>query len=167
MARIFRASTTARMVIEMLQKTCSKKICLFYILILFLWGAVSSTTSALEMADCLCDAQECYVNHSSTIQPLGKTFPSQAFLSARNFGAQETVSAARGRNIKPLSRSVRNTTAVLFTGIVFSGIFVFSVHIVGREILSHCLCGMIITNYLHRQDGQKDRSLSISLPQNI
>lgn len=133
----------------------NKKVCLFYILILLLWGTVSSTTSISELTDTVCDLQDCYVNHSSAITPLGNTFPSQEYLSARNLGAQETVSVVRGRSIRPLTRSVRNLAAILCSGTLLSGIAVFSRHFSGQEILSHCLCGIVITNYIHDQDGHK------------
>lgn len=139
----------------MVLKNSTKKLCLFYILILFLWGTVSATTSASEMADYICSAQERYVNHSSSIVPLGKTFPSQEYLSLRNTGTQETVSVAKGRNIRPLPRSVRNITALLSFHNLFSNTSVFSGRFTGQEIPSHSFCGIIITNYIHAQDGQK------------
>lgn len=140
----------------MLLKNYAKKICLFYILVLFLWGIVSSVTPVTEMADFVCGEQECYVNSSPSITSLGNTFPSQKYLSARYANAQETVSVARGRSIRPLPRSARNTAAFLYTGVLFAGIIIFSRQFTRREILSHCLCGIVITQYIHAQDGQKN-----------
>lgn len=39
---------------NMLQKPYQQKICLFYILILLLWGTVSSSASASEMTGMFC-----------------------------------------------------------------------------------------------------------------
>lgn len=140
---------------KMLLKNYAQKICLFYILVLFLWGTISAVTPTTEMAGLVCDEQDCYVNHSPSITSLGSTFPSQEYLSARHANAQETVSVARGRSIRPLPRSARNIATFLYTGILFAGIIIFSRHFTKREILSHCLCGIVITQYIHAQDGQK------------
>lgn len=139
----------------MLLKKYDRKICLFYILILFLWGTVSAVTSVTESAEFVYDAQKNYVNRPSTITSMSNTFPSQEYLSSRSINAQETVSVTRGRSIRPLSRSIRNITPLLYTGILFAGIAVFLRHFTGQEILSHCLCGIVITQYIHAQDGQK------------
>lgn len=141
---------------KILQKTHTAKIALFYILLLLLWSVISSTISVSETGEVFCESQECYVNHvSSTFAPMGKTFPSQSYLSARSFSTQETVSTTRGRNIRPQLRSVKNISASLLLPVLFSGILIFSSHLWGQKVLSHCLCGIVITNYLHDQDGSK------------
>lgn len=140
----------------MLLKNYTQKISLCYILILLLWGVVSSAAYTTEIADVVCTSDDCYVNHSSaTIGPVGRTFPSQKYLSARNFGAQETVSAARSRQIRPLPRTVRNIVAALFHGSLLMGTFFSSRQWKERCVPSHCFCSIIIANYIHHQDGQK------------
>lgn len=139
----------------MLLRKYAKKLCLFHILLLFFWGTVSAVTPVTEMANFVCDASGNYVNHSSVLTSLGSTLPSQEYLSARNTNAQETVSVARGRSIRPQPRSARNITTFLYTGVLFAGISIFSRRFINREILSHCLCGIVITQYIHAQDGQK------------
>lgn len=140
----------------MLQKPYQQKICLFYILILLLWGTVSSAASASEMTGMFCGEEECYVNRSpSAITSAGQTFPSQKYLSARDFGGQQTVSAAKGRSNRPLLRSVRNHFTVLCKDVLsFHALFCLE-SFWGHGIPSHCSCSIMITNYIHQQDGQK------------
>lgn len=147
------------MVINMLQKTCRKNLCLFYILILFFWSAVSATTAASEMTDFFGSpdfaSSECDANHSSVaLTPMGRSFPSQEYLSARDFGVQESVSTARGRSARPLPRSVRNAD-VLFPDSLFSGAFLSFAHFSEYKIPSYRFCNIMITNYIHDQDGHK------------
>lgn len=143
-------------VIRMLLKNYTPKLSFVYILILFLWGIISASSCPMEMSDIICVSEESYVNHSSAIIPLDRTFPSQKYLSVRNFNAQETVSAPRGRQIRPLPRTVRNIIAALFYGCLLSGIFFFSGFPKEHEIPSHRFCAIIIINYIHHQDGQKN-----------
>ena len=140
----------------MAQKTYRKTLCLFYILTLLLWGVCSGASSVSEITETVCGVQDCYVNRSSSASiQAARHLPSQEYLSVRASGTSETLSAARSRSVRPLSRSVRQAAAYLFSGIPYtnhhalSGLF--SVH----EIPSHNLCGIIITNYIHRQDGQR------------
>ena len=81
--------------------------------------------------------------------------PSQEYLSVRDSGTSETLSAARNRGVRPLSRSVRQTAAYLFSGMPHANRHALSGLLSIHEIPSHNLCGIIITNYIHRQDGQK------------
>jgi len=141
--------------IRMSLKNYTPKISLCYILILLLWGVVSSAAYTTEIADVACASDDCYVNHSSAISPVGRTFPSQKYLSARNLGVQETVSAARGRHIRPLPRTVRNIIAALFYGSLLMGSFFSSGRLKEQGVPSHRFCGIIIANYIHHQDGQK------------
>ena len=99
--------------------------------------------------------QDCYVNYSSAITSTSKHFPAQKYLSARNSGTVETLSAARNRSAKTLSRTVRQVTAHLFSDSPSAGQYALSGLFLAQKIPSHRLCGIIITNYIHRQDGQK------------
>lgn len=139
----------------MTKKTYKKTLCLIYILTLFLWGICSGTSSASEITELVCGSHNCYVNHSSAITSAARHLPSQEYLSARDSGTPETLSAARNRSVRPLSRSVRQIAAHLFPGNLLSNPHapsgLFSVH----EIPSHSPCGIIITNYIHLKDGQK------------
>lgn len=139
----------------MAQKTYRKTLCLIYILTLLLWGICSGVSSVSEITETVCGAQEHYVNHFSAITSAARHLPSQEYLSARDTGAPETLSAARNRSVKPLSRSVRQIASHLFSGSQLSDPHalrgLFSVH----EIPSHSPCGIIITNYIHQKDGQK------------
>lgn len=145
------------MVIKMLLRKHTQKLSLFYILILFFWGIISASSFTVEMSDIIRATEECYTTHSSAaIMPLNRTFPTQKYLSARNFNAQETVSVPKGRHIRPLPRSVRNSIAALFYGCLLTGIYCSSERPKRQEIPSHRFCTIIITNYIHHQDGLKD-----------
>lgn len=143
------------MVLRMLLRKFTQKLSLFYILILFFWGIISASSFTVEMSDIIHAAEESYVNHSSAIIPLDRTFPSQKYLSARNFNAQETVSVPKGRHIRPLPRTARNIIAALFYGSLLSGIFFYLRRPKEQEVPAHNFCAIIITNYMHHQDGQK------------
>lgn len=139
----------------MARKTYRKNLCLFYILTLLLWSLCSGASSVLEITDVVCGLQNCYVNHSSAITSTSKHFPAQKYLSARDSGTVETLSAARNRSARTLSRTVRQVTAHLFSGNPSAGQHALSGLFLAQKIPSHRLCGIIITNYIHRQDGQK------------
>ena len=102
----------------------------------------------LRFAGLLC---KLFFRHTST----SKHFPAQKYLSARNSGTVETLSAARNRSAKTLSRTVRQVTAHLFSDSPSAGQYALSGLFLAQKIPSHRLCGIIITNYIHRQDGQK------------
>ncbi len=139
----------------MARKTYRKNLCLFYILTLLLWSLCSGASSVSEITDAVCGLQDCYVNYSSAITSTSKHFPAQKYLSARNSGTVETLSAARNRSAKTLSRTVRQVTAHLFSDSPSAGQYALSGLFLAQKIPSHHLCGIIITNYIHRQDGQK------------
>lgn len=139
----------------MAQKTYQKTLCLFYILALLLWSICSGASSVSEITDAVCDAQFCYVNHSPAIISKARHLPVQKYLTARDSGTSETLSAARNRSIRPLSRSVRQIAAQLFSCRPSANPHALSGLLSAREIPSHNPCGIIITNYIHRQDGQK------------
>lgn len=144
------------MVLRMLLRKLTQKLSLFYILILFFWGIISASSFAVEMSDMIRATEECYASHSSAaIMPLSRTFPTQKYLSARNFNAQETVSVPKGRRIRPLPRTVRNVIAALFYGSLLTGIFCSFQRSKRQQIPSHRFCAIIITNYIHNQDGLK------------
>lgn len=148
--------SAARRVIKMLSKIHTKKPYLFYILILFLWNIATTTSASLEMTDGICDLCGSYVNHSvANLSAIEKTFPIQEYLSAQNTGAQEIVSSARTRSVKPLLRSVRNIMETLFPGMLFAGLSAASMLLMCHEIFPHCSRSIMITNYIHKQDGQK------------
>lgn len=143
----------------MFQKKYGKRICLFYVLVLLLWGILPCVFSVSEMAVAVCGEEECYVNHkSASISPVTRNFPAEEYLAARDFSAQETMSAARGRSIRPVSRSVRQIAVLLFKDGRRADTHSAFRHFLRRETVSHCLCGIIITNYIHQQDGQKSGS---------
>ena len=140
----------------MAKKTYKKTLCLFYILTLLLWGVCSGASSVSEITGTVCGVQDCYVNHApSAITQGARHLPSQEYLSVRDSGTSETLSAARNRGVRPLSRSVRQTAAYLFSGMPHANRHALSGLLSIHEIPSHNLCGIIITNYIHRQDGQK------------
>lgn len=139
----------------MARKTYRKNLCLFYILLLLLWNVCSSASSVLETTGAVCGVQDCYVNHSSAILSTAKHFPAQKYLSARDSGTSETLSAARNRSVRTLSRTVRQIASHLFSGISSVNHYTLSGLFLAREIPSHNSCGIIIANYIHRQDGQK------------
>lgn len=137
------------------QKTYRKTLCFIYILTLFLWGICSGASSVSEITETVCGAQEYYVNHPSAITSASRHLPTQEYLSARDSGAPETLSAARNRSVRPLSRSVRQIAAHLFSGNPLSNPHALSGLFLAREIPSHNPCGIIITNYIHLKDGRK------------
>lgn len=140
----------------MLSKNCNQKLCLFSILILLLWGTFSSASSASEIIDSVCSPQNSYVNHSvSAITPAGRHIPAQEFLSNQYSGTQETVSAARSRSVRLLSRTVRHITAGLFYGGFFAASFAVLGQLSYQQVPTFCPCGIIITNYIHKKDGRK------------
>lgn len=144
------------MVTNMFSKGLNKRLCLFYILILLLWGALPCAVSASEISGIVCNSEECYVNHgSATISPITKNFPAGEYLSARELGPQETMSAARSRSIRPVSRSIKHFSMHLFSGSPLTSTHSIFRHFLQRKTVSHCLCSIIITNYIHHQDGQK------------
>lgn len=149
-----------RLVIEMVavmfQKKYGKRLCCLYILVLLLWGVLPCAFSASEMAVAVCDEEICYVNHkTAVISPITRHFPAEEYLAAREFSTQETMSAARGRSVRPVSRSVRHIAVQLFAGGLRTNIHSAFRHFLRHETAAHCLCGIIITNYIHHQDGQK------------
>lgn len=153
-------ASVIEMVAVMFQKEYGKRFCLFYILILFLWGVLSCAFSASEMAGIVCDNDGSYVNQRTTsISQNTRHFPAEEYLATRDFGAQETMSAARGRSIRPVSRSVRHVAIQLFADGLRTNTYAAFRHFWRQETASHCLCGIIITNYIHQQDGQKSGSL--------
>lgn len=153
-------ASVIEMVAVMFKKEYGKRFCLFYILILFLWGVLSCAFSASEMAGIVCDNDGSYVNQRTTsISQNTGHFPAEEYLATRDFGAQETMSAARGRSIRPASRSVRHVAIQLFADGLRTNTYAAFRHFWRQETASHCLCGIIITNYIHQQDGQKSGSL--------
>lgn len=148
----------------MAQNTYRKTLCFCYILILLLWGVCIGASSVSEIAGAVCGEQVCYVNHGfaihdSAITSLAKHLPAQEYLSVRDLGTTESLSAAGNRGIKLLSRSVRQIAAHLFPINSSAGIHTFSGLLLAREIPVHNPCGIIITNYIHLKDGQKSASL--------
>lgn len=139
----------------MARKTYRKKLCLFYILALLLWSLCSGASSVSEITDAVCGSQDCYVNHSSAITSTARHLPTQKYLSMRDSGISETFSSARKSGVRTLSRTVRQITAHLLPGSLFAGQHALSGLFLAHKIPSHRLCGIIITNYIHRQDGQK------------
>lgn len=137
------------------KKTYRKTLCLIYIMTLFLWGICSGASSVSEITEAVCDAQNCYVNHSSAITSAARHLPAQKYLSARNTGAPETLSAARNTGARPLSRSVRQIASHLFSDIPIANLQARSGLLIVHEIPSHNPCGIKITNYIHLKDGQK------------
>ena len=137
------------------QKTYRKTLCFIYILTLFLWGICSGVSSVSEITESVCGAQNCYVNHTSVITSAARHLPAQKYLSARDSSAPETLSAVRNRSVKPLSRSVRQITASLFSDNALAILPACSGLLMAREIPSHNPCSIIITNYIHLKDGQK------------
>lgn len=139
----------------MAHKTYRKTLCLFYILTLLLWSVCSGASSVSEITNAVCGLQDCYVNHSSAITSTSKHFPAQKYLSARDSGTVETLSAARKNSARTLSRNVRQIATHLFPGGLSAGQHALSGLFLTHKIPSHRLCGIIIANYIHRQDGHK------------
>lgn len=140
------------------KKAFEKIRCLFYILTLFLWSICSGASSVSEITETVCGAPDCYVNSSAAITSAGRHLPAQEYLSARDFGAPETLSAARNRSVRPLSRSVRQIVSHLFSDNPLTNLHTPSGLLMVREIPAHNLCGIKITNYIHLKDGQKSWS---------
>lgn len=136
-------------------KTYKKTRCLFYILTLLLWSVCSGASSVSEITESVCGVQDCYVNHSSAITSTSKHLPAQKYLTARGSGTSETLSAVRNRSVRTLSRSVRQIASHLFSGISSVNQYTLFGLFLAHEIPSHNSCGIIIANYIHRQDGQK------------
>lgn len=139
----------------MAQKTCKKTLCLFYILILLLWGICFGASSVSDITETVCGAHGYYVNHSSAITSSARHLPSQEYLSVRDSGTTETLSAARNRSVRTISRTVRQIASHLSAIHPTTGPHAHSGLLIMRWIPSHNPCGIIITNYIHRQDGQK------------
>lgn len=140
----------------MLSKGCNKKLCLFSILVLLLWGTFSGVSSTSEITDFVCGQQYSYVNHSTfAITPAGKHIPLQEYLSDQYSSTQETVSAARSRSVRLLSRTVRHITAELFYGGFFAASFAVLGQLSYQQVPTFCPCSIIITNYIHQKDGRK------------
>lgn len=142
--------------IIMVSKDCNKKLCLFSILILLLWGTVSGVASVSEITDSVCSRQESYVNRLPSAYILsGKHIPTHEFLSARYSGTQETVSASRNRSERPLTRTARHIAA----GLLYGGFFAASFAVFGQfsyeQIPAFSPYGIIITKYIHQKDGRK------------
>lgn len=140
------------------KKTYQKTLCLIYILTLLLWGICSGASSVSEISEVVCGEQECYVNHFAVITSAARHLPAQEYLSMRDSSTAETLSAAGTRSTKLLSRSVRQIAAPLFPGSLSSDIPALSGLLLVHEIPSHNPCGIIITDYIHRKDGQKSSS---------
>lgn len=144
----------------MLSKNYNKKLCLFSILVLLLWGTFSGASSASEITDSVCSQQNSYVNYAvSSITPAGRHIPAQEFLSNQYSGTQETVSAARSHSIRLLSRTVRHISAELFYGRFFVASFTVLGQLSYQKIPTFCPRSIIITNYIHKKDGRKSKSL--------
>ncbi len=140
----------------MFSKKHSKNLCLFYILVLLLWGIFPCAFSVSEMGEIVCRAEENYVNHQAdAISSVTKHIPAEKYLAARDFGTQETMSTARGRSIRLASRSARHIAVDLFMDVQRPDTHSAFRYFLRHETVSHCLCGIIITNYIHRQDGKK------------
>lgn len=107
----------------------------------------------------VCGEQECYVNHSSAvITSSARHLPAQEYLSMRDFGTTETLSAAENRSLRHLTRSVRQAASYLLSNESSAGMHVLSGLFLAREIPVHSPCGIMITNYIHLKDGQKSAS---------
>lgn len=149
----------------MAQKPYRRTLCFCYILILLLWGVCSGASSVSEAAAALCTEQDCYVNHNSAIHhsinhgsvitSSARHLPAQEYLSARDLGTTETLSAAGSRSTRLLSRSIRQLASHLFPGNTSAGLHTFCGLFLAREIPAHSPCGIVITNYIHLKDGQK------------
>lgn len=140
----------------MLSIKFNKKLCLFSIMILLLWGTVSGAASASEITDSVCSQQYSYAKHSvSTITPISKPFPTQDYLCSRYSSTQETVSVVRNRSVRSSARTARHITV----GLLYRGSFAASFSVLGQlsylQIPTFCLCGIIIINYIHQKDGRK------------
>lgn len=139
------------------QKSCKKWICLIYILALFFWSVISGAASASEITGSVCDADNCYVNlsASTTLTSLDKRLPIRENLSARNSEGPETLSAAGGQRIRPLSRSVRHAAADFLSCNSSAHLYTVPGQFHRLTGSVHSLCGIVIINYIHHQDGQK------------
>lgn len=140
----------------MFTRTYNRKLCLFSILVLLFWSMVSGAVSVSEITEAVCCEQDSYVNHtSSNITPAGRHIPAQEYLSAWHFGTEESVSATRGRSVKPLTRNVRHISAGLFCSGLLAAAFAVFGQLSYRQIPSYCSYGIIIINYIHHKDGRK------------
>lgn len=141
----------------MREKTCKKSLCLIYILTLLFWSVISGSVSASEITGVVCGESDCYVNHISptTLISLDKRLPLRENLSARGSEGLETLSATGSQRMKPLSRSVRHTAANLIPCHSYGNLYAIGRQFHQHQIAIHSLCGIIITNYIHHQDGQK------------
>lgn len=141
----------------MTQKFCKKTLCLFYILALLFWSVISGVSSTSEITGLVCGESDCYVNHSfsTTLASLDKRLPLHENVSVRDSEGPETLSATGSQRIRPLSRSVRHAAADLISSNSSAGLSAVCGQFHRQHISVHSLCGIIITNYIHHQDGQK------------
>lgn len=141
----------------MTYKPCQKTLCLFYILVLFFLNVISGAASASEMTGFVCAENECYVNHAAsiTLTSMDKRLPAREHVTTRESEAQETLSSNVSQRVRLLSRSVRYAAIDLFSCNFTAGLYALSGQFHRHTISVHSLCGIIITNYIHHQDGQK------------
>lgn len=142
----------------MTEKTRKKTLCLFYILILLFWNVISGASSASEMTGVVCAESECYVNQlaAATLTSMDKRLPAREHMSARDSEGPESLSATGAQRIRPLSRSVRHAAIDHFLFCDSSASLYALFGQFRRQTISvHSLCGIIITDYIHHQDGQK------------
>lgn len=175
LSRIHRAVSIYRSIIASRQKLCynnhdstkrikvmadkprKKTLCLFYILILFFINVISGASSASEITGSVCAGNEYYVNHmvSTTLTSMDKRLPARECMSTRDSEGPETLSATGSQRVRPLSRSVRHAAIDLFSCNSTAGLYALSGQLHRHTISVHSLCGIIITDYIHHQDGQK------------
>lgn len=141
----------------MTDKPCKKTLCLFYILVLFFLNVISGVASASEMTGFVCAESECYVNHvaSTTLTSMDKRLPAREHVTARDSEGPETLSATGSQRVRLLSRSVRHAAIDLFSCNSTAGLYALFGQFHRHTISVHSLCGIIITDYIHHQDGQK------------
>lgn len=141
----------------MTDKPCKKTLCLFYILVLFFLNVISGVASASEMTGFVCAESECYVNHvvSTTLTSMDKRLPAREHVTARDSEGPETLSATGSQRVRLLSRSVRHAAIDLFSCNSAAGLYALFGQFHRHTISVHSLCGIIITDYIHHQDGQK------------
>lgn len=139
-------------------KSCKKILCLFYILALFFMNVISGASSASEITGVVCAESEYYVNHIAftTLTSMDKRLPAREHMSARDSEGPEALSAAGSQRIRSLSRSVRHTAIdPLFSCGFSADSYALFGQLHRHTIPVHSLCGIIITDYIHHQDGQK------------
>lgn len=139
-------------------KPCKKTLCLFYILILFFINVISGASSASEITGAVCAGNGYYVNHivSTTLTSMDKRLPTREHMSTRDSEGPEALSATGSQRIRPLSRSVRHAAMDhLFSCGFSTNLYALSGQLHRHTISVHSLCGIIITDYMHHQDGQK------------